>query len=73
MRTIAVGWEYEVPADDVEAAREADRAGLEAYFHTPAELLSGEDIARYLVRTAHPTTRYLRSDVTGLGYSRHSA
>lgn len=73
MRTIAVGWEYEVPIEEVDAAREAQRAELQAFYQSAPESLTDEDVARFLVRTAHPTSRYLRPDVTGLGYHMQSA
>jgi hypothetical protein len=71
-RTVSVGWEYEVPVEEVQSARDFEREGLELYFGAPVETLSDKDVAQYLVRTAHPTTRYLRDGVS-LGYKVRTA
>lgn len=72
-KTVAVGWEYEVPFEEVQTFRQTNRAELEQYYNAAETTLPDADVARYMVRTAHPTTRYLRSDVTGLGFSLRTA
>lgn len=73
MQSVAVGWEYEVPLEEVLAAREHDRAQLEGFYHAAVESLTDCDVARYILRAAHPTSRYLRPEVGDLGFSRHHA
>lgn len=66
--TISVGWEYEVPFEEVQSARQSLRAELKAYFNTDPEDLTDVEVARFVVRSSHPTGRYLRPDVSGLGF-----
>lgn len=74
IRAIAVGWEHEVPIDEVQVARDNRRAELEAFFHMPVDKLTDADVARFIVRSAHPTARYLRPDVMNqLGFQVRSA
>lgn len=61
-KVVPVGWEYEVPAAEVEAARTERADELAAYYHTPVPLLTEADVARFLIRMAEPH-RYLRADV----------
>lgn len=59
-KVISIGWEYEVPIADVEAARVSLAKELEEFYHAPAHELTNRDVARFLVRLHHPATRYLR-------------
>ncbi len=68
MKSVSVGWEYEVPAEEVQEARDSRRAELESYYGAAAESLTDLEVARYLVRMAHPTARYLRPGM-GIGFS----
>lgn len=72
-RTIAVGWEHEVPLEDVQSARSTRAAELERFFQVAADTLTDREVAQYLVRVTHPSTHYLRADVTGLGYTIRTA
>lgn len=67
MNSVAVGWEYEVPVEEIEQARDNSRAELESYYGATVDSLTDLEVARYLVRTAHPTGRYL-SPGMGLGF-----
>lgn len=60
-----MGWEFEVPLTDVEEARLGQARELEAFYRAPVELLSDEEVARYLVRRAAPSARYLRPEALG--------
>lgn len=60
MNSVAVGWEYEVPMEEVMHARAHSRAELEGYYGAEAGSLTDQEVARYLVRSTHPTGRYLR-------------
>lgn len=62
---VPVGWEFEVPLTEVEEARLSQARELEAFYRTPVDLLSDEDVARYLVRKAAPSARYLRPGALG--------
>lgn len=68
VHTISVGWEYEVPLEEIQSARMSLRTELEAYYHADPDGLTDAEVARFVVRSSHPTGRYLRSDVFGLGY-----
>jgi hypothetical protein len=68
VHTISVGWEYEVPLEEIQSARQSLRTELEAYFHSDPESLTDAEVARFVVRSSHPTGRYLRPHITGLGY-----
>lgn len=59
MKSVAVGWEFEVPLEEVREARESHQAELEAHYGAAVESLTDLEIARHLVRIAHPTGRYL--------------
>lgn len=67
-RTVAVGWEYEVPVEEIQAARSTLQEELESHFFTSVDSLTDTDVARFLVRTAHPTTRYLKPNSVELGF-----
>lgn len=67
-RTVPIGWEYEVPVEEILAARHDLRAELEAYFHADAASLTDLDIARFMVRHAHGTGRYLSPALGSLGF-----
>lgn len=69
-RTIPVGWEHEVPVDEVQHFRNTRTEELEGYFGAPLRSLSDTDVARYMVRISHPSPRYLKAGVTNLVFSR---
>lgn len=69
-RTIEVGWDYEVPGDEVEQFRDTRSAELEGYYGSPVRTLSDNDIAKYMVRISHPSPRYLKAGHTDLVFSR---
>jgi hypothetical protein len=62
-RTIEVGWEYEVPVDEIQQFRDTRAAELESYYGTPASELSDFEVAKYMVRITHPSPRYLKAGV----------
>lgn len=65
-QTIEVGWDYEVPLDEVEMFRSERARELESYYGVSAESLTDREVARYMVRISHPSTRYLKSGQTEL-------
>jgi len=61
-QTIEVGWDYEVPLDEVEVFRSERARELECYYGVDAESLTDLEVARYMVRSSHPSTRYLKNE-----------
>lgn len=59
--TIEVGWEYEVPVDEVEMFRNTQAHELEDYYGVPVKNLSDYEVAKYMVRISHPSPRYLKA------------
>lgn len=69
-RTIEVGWEHEVPVDEVQQFRDTRPAELEGYYGAPVRKLSDYEVARYMVRISHPSPRYLKAGLPDLVFSR---
>ncbi|MFZ5815146.1 MAG: hypothetical protein ACOY93_07560 [Bacillota bacterium] len=69
-RTIEVGWEHEVPVDEVRQFRDTRTEELEAHYGVPVQQLTDMDVAKYMVRISHPSPRYLKPGLTGLVLSR---
>ncbi len=65
-RTIPVGWEHEVPVEEVEMFREQNGVQLEHHFGTPACNLTDSEVARYMVKISHPSPRYLKAGFVDL-------
>lgn len=68
--TVEVGWEHEVPLAEVRQFRDVRTAELEGYYGAPVRTLSDFDIAKYMVRISHPSSRYLKTGMTNLVFSR---
>jgi len=64
--TIEVGWEHEVPVDEVELFREQSAHELEEHYGAPVRELSDHDVAKYMVRISHPSPRYLKAGFVDL-------
>jgi len=64
--TIEVGWDYEVPVDEVAMFRDLRAHDLEGYYGVPVEKLTDSDVAKYMVRISHPSPRYLKAGQTDL-------
>lgn len=68
--TIAVGWDYEVPLDEVRQFRDTRAYELEGYYGAPVRTLSDHDVAKYMVRISHPSPRYLKAGLPDLVFTR---
>jgi len=61
-QTIEVGWDYEVPLDEIEVFRSERARELEGYYGVPVRSLTDREVARYMVLSSHPSTRDLKNE-----------
>lgn len=68
--TIEVGWEHEVPGDEVLQFRDIRSAELEGYYGTSIRNISDLEVAKYMVRLSFGSSRYLKVGLPDLVFSK---